>query len=192
MRTTPSGKWMPVRAEQLFTPSPPAFVWLADVEMMPFAHLAGRDKYMDGKGHMLIKALSLLPVADAKGPETDQGTLLRFLAEMVWFPAAAIADYISWEGQGTNAARAVMHYGGVSASGIFYFNENGDFDSFEAERYYNREGRTSLERWHIQAKEWKELAGVRVPVHCEVTWKLKDGDFTWFKLEINDLSYYPK
>ena len=59
--------------------------------------IAGRDRYADGHGHMLIKLASLLTVADGAGPEIDQGTLLRYLGEIVWFPSAALRDYISWE-----------------------------------------------------------------------------------------------
>jgi len=189
MRTTPDGKWMPVGAEQYFTVNPPGFIWLADVKMMPGVHLAGRDKYLDGKGHMLIKALSLVPVADATGPETDQGTLLRFLSEIVWFPSAALESYITWENVGETTARATMTYGGVTASGIFQYTPEGDMLTFEADRYYDRKGTSTLERWHIGAKGWKEFGGVRVPAVCEVTWKLEEGDFMWFKMAITDIIY---
>ena len=189
MRTTIDGKWMPVTAEQYFTTNPPGFLWLANVEMMPLIHLAGRDKYMDGHGHMLIKALSLIPVANAKGPETDQGTLLRFLAEIIWFPSAALEPYVKWESISATMAKATMDYGGTVASGIFTFSPEGDMVSFEADRYYNRQGTSSLERWHIQANEWKDFNGARVPSICEVTWKLNEGDFTWFRLEVTDVKY---
>jgi hypothetical protein len=189
MRTAPEGKWMPVSAEQYFTVQPPGFLWLADVKMMPFVHLAGRDKYEDGKGHMLIKALSLIPVADSKGPEIDQGTMLRYLGETIWFPPAALSEYLSWENLDATSARATMTWGGITASGIFYFTENGDMTAFEADRYYDRQGTSTLERWRIEAKDWKEFIGVRMPVQFDVTWKLKEGDFTWFRLEVTDVVY---
>lgn len=189
MRTAPNGGWMSVDAEQYFTTNPPGFIWLADVNMLSVLHLAGMDTYHNGKGHMLIKALSLLPVADAKGTETDQGTMLRYLAEIIWFPTAALNDYITWEEIDTTAAKATMTYGGVTASGIFYFNMDGDMIAFEADRYYDRKGGATLEKWHIESTEYGELSGIRMPVASEVTWKLKEGDFTWFKLEILDVKY---
>ncbi len=189
MRTSPDGKWMPVSAEQYFNIDPPGFIWLADVKMMPYLRLSGRDKYMDGKGHMLIKLLALVPVADAKGPETDQGTLLRFLGETVWFPQAALSDYIAWEPVDDTSAKATMSYGGITASGIFRFKENGDFHSFEADRYYDRKSKSTLERWYIEAKEWRDFNGVRLPDGCEVTWRLKEGDFTWYRLKVHSVEY---
>lgn len=189
MRTTPEGKWMLVKAEQWFTVNPAGFLWLADVHMMPMVRLVGRDKYVDGHGHMLIKAASLLPVADSKGMEIDQGSMLRFLGETVWFPSAALESYLTWEEIDETSARATMTYGDISASGIFRFTPEGDMLSFEANRYYERNGSSTLEPWLIEAKAWKVFDGVRIPVVFEVTWKLKEGDFTWFKLEITDLNY---
>ncbi|MGV3539708.1 MAG: DUF6544 family protein, partial [Rufibacter sp.] len=96
LRTSAGGNWMPVQAEQYFTIDTPGFLWIANVEAAPLVHLAGRDKFYQGKGHMLIKLLSLYPVANAMGKEIDQGTLLRYMAEMVWFPSAALSPYLTW------------------------------------------------------------------------------------------------
>jgi len=191
MRTTPAGKWMPVEAEQWFKTEKPGFIWIADVMAAPGIHLAGRDKYENGKGQMLIKLLSLIPVADTKGKETDQGAMLRYLAEMIWFPSAALNDYINWEQIDSTTAKATITYGGITASGLFKFDVNGDMVSFEAKRYYDRKDGATLEDWFIQIEpnSYKEFEDVRIPARPAVTWKLKEGDFTWYKLEIMDIHY---
>ncbi len=189
MRTTPDGNWMPFSAEQYFTTNPPGFIWTADVQMMSGISFAGRDLYTEGKGHMLIKVLSLVPVADARGAETDQGTLIRYLAEICWFPSAALNDYLTWEQIDSISARATMRYGDITASGVFSFAESGDMQSFEADRYYDRPEGATLERWHVETIKTGEFNGRRVPVQSEVSWKLADGDYTWLRLEITDISY---
>jgi hypothetical protein len=193
MRTTPEGNWMPVVAEEYFTIDQPGFFWMADVKAAPFIHLYGRDQYENGKGQMLIKLLSLITVADAKGEKTDQGTLLRYLGEIVWFPSAALSEYINWEEIDATSARATMSYGGIQADGVFTFTPAGDIISFEALRYYDRKEGASLEKWFISIDEdgYKEFEGIRIPAKCSVTWKLKDGDFQWFILEITDVDYNP-
>jgi len=189
MKTKPDGSWMSVDAEQYITANPPGFLWIADVKSS-FLHLSGRDKYEEGRGHMLIKLFSLIPVVDAKGKEIDQGALLRYLGEIVWVPSAALSDYITWEEIDSTTARATMSYGGMTASGIFKFDENGDFVSFEADRYYYRKEGSTLERWIITAKKnYKEFGGIRVPVTLSVAWKFETGDFTWYKLEIREINY---
>jgi hypothetical protein len=188
MRTKPEGNWMSMNAEQYITTDPPGFIWIANVKAVPFLHLSGRDKYSDGKGHMLIKLFSLIPVVDARGKEIDQGALLRYLGEIVWYPSAALSDYIRWEEINSTAAKATTSYGGITASGIFIFDENGDFVSFGANRYYYRKEGSTLERWVITAKDYGEFEGIRIPVNLSATWKL-GKDFTWYRLEITEVEY---
>jgi hypothetical protein len=188
MRLKPDSDWMEVEAEQYITTNPPGFIWVADVKSS-FIHFSGRDKYEDGRGHMLIKLLSLIPVVDAKGKEIDQGALLRYLGEIVWIPSAALSDYISWEEIDSKTAKATMSYKGITASGIFKFDENGDFVSFEADRYYYRKEGSTLERWVITARGYKEFEGIRVPSNLSVTWQFETGNFTWYRLEIREINY---
>ncbi len=187
MKTKPDGGWIPFEAEQWNTTNPPGFIWTTEIQAGPGMTLAGRDKYVDGRGNMLIKLLSLFPVADSKGPETDQGAMLRNLAEICWFPSAALNDYIRWEQVDSLSAKATMTNGGISASGVFRFNADGDMASFEAKRYYDRKEGATLEDWFVLNKGYHEFDGVRVPHKSEITWKLKGGDFTWLKLEITDI-----
>ena len=191
MKTSPQGRWMPVEAEQFVKTGSPGYLWIANVEAAPYIHLAGRDKYMDGRGHMLIKLLSLIPVADSKGEEIDQGSLLRYLAEMVWYPGAALEPYVSWEGIDDTKARATMNYGGITASGVFEFNKGGEPIRFEAKRYYDRMEGPTLETWvvDIETGSFRTYDRLRVPTRANVTWKLAEGDFTWYKLRISELTF---
>ena len=193
MRSAPAKKWMPVTAEQWFTPLQPGFIWNARVKVAPGIEMTGRDRYADGKGHMLIKVLSLVPVAKAKGPEADQGSMLRYLAEIVWFPSGALHESIVWEPLDSSSAKATMTLGGISASGIFRFDANGDPQSFEAKRYYDRKEGATLEDWFVQIdpEGYKEFEGIRIPAKSTVSWKLKEGDFSWFRVEITEIEYIP-
>ncbi len=193
MRSKPEGGWMPFEAEQYFTVDKPGFLWKANVRTAAFVQISARDKYEDGSGHMLIKLLALFPIADSKGKEIDQGSLLRYLAETAWFPSAALSSYITWEQIDSATAKATMSYGGITASGIFTFEAGGDVTSFQAQRYYDRKEGPTLETWLIAMNKdgYREFAGVRIPAKSEVTWKLRSGDFTWLKVEITDLMYNP-
>ena len=54
--------------------------------------------------------------ADATGPKVDQGALLRYLNETMWFPAAALSPYITWQDKNANSATATMSYESVTAA----------------------------------------------------------------------------
>lgn len=189
MLTKPGGTWMPFEAEQWNTVDRPGFIWRTTMQAAPDIDIVGRDKYVDGHGNMLIKLLALVPIADAKGPETDQGSLLRNLGEICWIPSAALRDYIRWEQPDSLSAKATMTHGGITASGVFRFDAAGDLISFEARRYYDRKEGATLENWLVRNTGYGEFEGIRMPVKSEVTWKLAGGDYTWLKLEIVEVEY---
>jgi hypothetical protein len=108
---------------------------------------------------------------------------------MVWAPSSLASEYIRWEPVDSLSAQATMTYAGVSGSGVFRFNEQGDVIGFEAKRYREVDGAFSLDTWSITTRDPKEFQGVRIPAVSEVTWKLPSGDFTWLKLEITDVQY---
>lgn len=189
LRLNEEQAWMGAQAEQYFRTVEPGFIWKVDIKMNPLMPIVGRDKYDQGHGHMLIKVLSLIPVADARGAEIDQGTMLRYLGEMVWFPTAALSDYLQWEELSDDQAQVTMNYGGITASGVFTFDKDGFVESFSAKRYMENQGKYSLEDWIVETKENKEFNGIVIPYKGDVTWQLESGDFRWFSYEIIDIEY---
>lgn len=189
LRTQKDSPWSTFQAQQYFSLDPPAFVWKADMRMNDFVQIKGRDKLEDGRGNMLIKAESLFPIANARGKEIDQGTFVRYMAEISWFPQAALKNYIRWKELDANRAQAFITYGNTSVTGVFTFNEDGLPILFEAKRYGEFNGKYSLETWSIKTTGFKTFQGVTVGCKNEVTWKLKSGDFTWLKLEVTQLDY---
>ncbi|MFW5976745.1 MAG: DUF6544 family protein [Bacillota bacterium] len=188
-RTGEDQSWMPFTAEQYYTTNPPGFIWYTTMDFVPLISIKGRDKYYQGKGNMLIKLMSLIKVADATGPEMDQGTLVRFLNEIMWFPSAALNDYIKWEVIDDKSARATMSYQGVTASATYYFNEKYDLVNFEAERYADLEEGFSKEKWTTPISSYDEFNGKRLPAAGEGVWKLDTGDFNYIQLNIKEIEY---
>jgi len=189
MRTSAEQAWMPFAADYYYTVAQPGFIWHADVKAAPLVHLSGRDKFYQGTGHMLIKLLSLITVADAKGKEIDQGSLVRYLAETVYFPAATLEDYITWEAVDDNSAKATISVVGMEASGTFIFDEEGNPVEFTAPRYMETDGRYTLETWRVLMRDHREFNGMILPAVVEVIWDLPTGDFKWFKAELNEVDY---
>jgi hypothetical protein len=188
MRTAPDGQWMPFTATQYFDLVHPAFVWNTTVQVAPLVTMNGRDKFSDGEGEMLINMLSLIPVVhEGHNTKINTGTMLRYLGETVWFPATVLSPFITWEEVDSLTATASMTYAGTTATGTYYFNSEGDFIAFEADRYYGGGEDARLERWRVEASGYREFNGIRVPYRNAVIWKLPEGDFLWLELELNDL-----
>ncbi len=82
-----------------------------------------------------------------------------------------------------------MTYKGTTGSALFYFNDKGDFVKFSAMRYMGTEDNAQLKEWIITFHEYSVYGGIKIPVKGEATWKLDNGDFTWYKLEVYDVEY---
>lgn len=181
--------WMTATAIQYTTINNPAFIWSIDVKMNSLLSFQGRDKFDDGKGEMLIKLNSVFNIVNEHGEKLDEGTLQRYLGEMVWFPSLALSPYITWEQIDENTSRATMTYKGTSASGTFYFNSNGDITKFSALRYKGNETDAKRHNWEMNILGYKTFEGIKVPAKMTSTWKLDDKDWTWLKMEVTDIKY---
>ena len=186
-RTGEGRGWMPFTAEEYYTTDPPGFVWTTTMRMAPLLSIVGRDRYVGGHGSIEMRLLGLVPVAAADGPELDQGALLRYLNETMWFPAAVLGPSITWEAIDATSARATMSYGGVTASAIFVFDGEGRPVDMVAERYDLGRGR--LETWSTPIRAYGAFGGIRIPTEGEGLWRYDTGDFSYIELRITEVEY---
>lgn len=189
MRSSSSADWMNFKAVQTYTVDPPAFVWNSQINPGSLMTIAGRDKFENGKGNMLIKPLYIYSLANTSGSEIDQGTMLRYMGELIWFPEAAAMPYFEWEEIDSTSASLKMTYNGAVSKGIFTFDNDGLVKSFSAERFGDFNGVFKKEMWEVRITENRMINNNLIGSKCEVTWKLKEGDFTWLKLEVKNISY---
>ena len=160
-------KWLPLTAEQYFTTNPPAFLWYGTLHPLPLVSISATDTYANGHGSLLIKALSFVPIGTARGPQMDQGELLRYLGETAWFPTALLSDYIGWEAIDGRRAKATISLPGITASGVFHIDEQGRYSQFTAERYREEHKRQVLRPWTGRWDDYREIHGFRIPTKAE-------------------------
>lgn len=182
-------RWLPMVAEQYYTTNPPAFLWYGRVQPFPLVWIAGKDSFSDGQGKLLIELLSLITLADVHGSEVDQGELVRYLAEIAWFPTAWLSDYIHWQAIDAQSAKATISFQDVTTSAILHFNENGQLIHLSAERYWEEGGQYVLKHWSGQFNDYQEINGIRIPTKAEVSWNLESGDFCYFRGDITNIEY---
>ena len=181
--------WMTFSAEQYFTIDPPVFVWKAAFRMAPMISVIGRDQYRAGVASMDMRLLSLVPVAKKTGGGLNQGDLLRFLGETQWFPAGALSEYITWEAVDANSARATMAYGGISASMIFVYADEGRLVEERAIRYNDARGRDEL--WVNRNDVEREFGGLLLPAAGEARWEYASGPFPYIRWTITAVEQDP-
>jgi hypothetical protein len=189
MRRAADKPWMPMKAVEYYTTNPPAFIWKGDFKAAPLFKITAIDRLRHGRGNMRIKLLGLFKVADLKAPELDEATLIRFFSEGIWFPTVFLEDYITWETVDSLSAKVTMTYKGVTASGLFTFNELGQVINFETERHMEKEGEFQLKPWSTPIEGYKEMNGMLIPSSGKAVWHLEDGEFSYWRGEIFELEY---
>jgi hypothetical protein len=177
--------WLPFKADQYFTTDPPGLLWKATFRMAPLVWVVGRDQYRDGEGSIQMRVLSLVPVAHKTGGGLNQGDLLRYLGELQWFPAGALADYVSWEAAGNDRAVATMSYGGISASMTFLFDADGRLVEERATRYNDARGKN--EAWTNRNDADREFGGIRVPAAGEARWEYDSSVLPYIRWRVTDV-----
>lgn len=183
--------WVPLRATQHVETNPPGFVWDATVVVAGLFPVRVFDAYRRGDGLLRARLLGVFPVASA-GPsvEMNQGELVRYLAEGVWFPTALLpSSGVEWEAIGDRSARATLEDRDVTASVVFHFNENDEVKRVTTVRY--RQETNDYVPWTGTFGEYEDHDGVRVPTEARVAWKLPDGELPYWRATIDEIEYWP-
>lgn len=190
MRLKPDANWVPLEAEEYYTVDNPGLVWFGRLTVAPLFKVAAQDMYMEGNGNMHIKVLSTVTVADAKGKEMDEASLVRYFNEMMWFPTALVSDKVKWEPVDSNSARATMTDHGISVSAVFFFDDEGKLTNFVAERGRDIGGGKLVKtKWSTPITDYKTFNGLRLPSKGEAIWHLDSGEYSYIRLEITDIEY---
>ena len=180
--------WMPMRVEQTYTTDPPGFQWNARFKMFGLPLISAQDTYKAGEGHMFGKLAGLFTIFDARGGELLQGTMVRYLQEMMWFPTAYLSDHISWQAVDDHVADVTYTQSGESVTGRMYFDDEGRLLNFVADRYREDQGSYTLDRWSAPVTEYGTMAGFRLPVGGVGVWQLPDGDLSYVRLYVTAIS----
>lgn len=181
--------WMPIKAEQVYTTNPPAFHWKARFKMFGLWLVSGSDTYRHGRGHMFGKVAGLFNIFDARGPEIDQGTMLRYLNETTWFPIALLSDYITWQPVDDGSFDVTFTDAGQSVTARFFIAPDGRLINFSAMRYREHKGTFTLDRWDTPMTEWGQLGGLNLPIRGQAVWKLPTGDLPYADLRLSEVVY---
>jgi hypothetical protein len=191
-RTGPGQSWLPIAGEEIFTAATPGFVWHATVRPAPWLWIEARDRLLDDRGNMLVKLLSMIPIADASGREIDQGARLRWLAEAAWFPYAWVGDSIAWEPIDGSQARVTLRCEGLPVTGIVQVDADGRLVTFSAPRYRDTgHGTAVLTPWTGHYGDYREFSGVRLPASVDVAWELDAGPFSYARFRLTSVEFNP-
>jgi hypothetical protein len=182
-------KWSPFTATQFVTTQRPGFDWDARIQMAPSVSAFVHDAYMLGGGSLHASLLGLFTVADVRGtPAAAQGELLRFFAEMPWYPTALLPSQgVGWEAIDNTSARATMTDGATTVSLVFRFNAEGTIGTMRAEARC-RDKLTAMP-WSGRFWDYSTGNGMLIPLEGEVGWEYPEGIRLYYKGKVTEIDY---
>jgi hypothetical protein len=181
--------WMPIKAEQFYTVNPPGFHWKARFKTFGLWMVSGSDTYKAGHGHMFGKVAGLYTIFNARGPELDQGTMMRYLNEMTWFPIALLNDYVTWQAVDDRSFDVTFTDCGKSVTARCIVDEMGRLTNFVTKRYRENKGSYTFDTWTTPLTEYGKLAGLNLPIRGQAVWKLSTGDLPYADLKLTEIEY---
>jgi L-rhamnose mutarotase len=137
---------------------------------------------MAGAGSMKGVLAKLFTLFDQTGEAMDRASLVTCLSECLLIPNMALQDYIVWEEiDALHAKAAITHYG-ITAGGIFTFNENGEMLSFTTgdREAVAADGTSEKVKWTAVCSEYVETNGIKKPTVLKAIWHYDDGDLVYF------------
>jgi len=181
-KTDPKKDWMGIKGEQYFSVAEPGFIWKGTTTLF-----TADDRYVDGKGGLTVKLLSLIKIVEARSQQTDEAELQRWIAENFWFPINLFTnDHFTWKPIDDSHATLIFKDQHHELSMTVTFNEDGQLAMVECKRYMTDD---RLEIWRGYASEYIEQKSMMIPSLIEAVWMLESGDYSYAKFALDTIEY---
>jgi hypothetical protein len=188
-----SDHWKDFTATQRVVTGRPGFDWDARIRVAPGVNVCVHDAYVAGEGILHAAQFGLVTVANMRGtPEAAEGELMRFLAEAVWYPTAALlpSQGVSWEAVDNASAKATLRDGGATVTLLFRFNDAGLINSVHADaRGRTVNGAVVPTPWEGRMWHYEVRDGLHIPLEAEVAWLLPEGRKPYWRGRITAIGY---
>lgn len=142
----------------------------------------GLDSFLDGSGSMKGVLAKQFTLFDQTGAVMDQSALVTYLSEILLVPSAALQDYVKWEAVDSFHAKATITCYGISAAGVFSFDEEGAMLAFTTDdrSAVSTDGSSEKIKWSVICDAYTEVNGIRRPTVFRAVWHYSDGDLVYF------------
>jgi hypothetical protein len=190
MRADRANPWMPFTAMERFTIDPIGFRWVAWAQQGAFVRVRVSDAYKNGRGASNAKLFGFFTVGSQRpGPELNEASLLRYLAESAWIPPLLGDSRIEWQELSANRLQATLRDDITTASVTFTFGENAQIQTVEAQRYRDVHGAPVLTPWRGHFDDYEPMDVFVIPRTARVEWLPSQGPVEVWRGRIIDARY---
>lgn len=185
-------RWKRFTSRQRVVTWPPGFLWDANVSLLPGVAVRVVDGYIAGEGLLRVAAQGLFTLANLHGGGAiARGELMRFFAEMAWYPTALLPSQgVRWDALDERSAKATIVDGPLTLTLLFSFNDAGLIESARAEARGAMVGKEMvMVPWEGRWSNYQARNGMMVPISGEAAWLPPEGRRPYFRGTVTSLSY---
>ena len=150
------------------------------------------DSYIAGTGTLHAAMLGLFTVAQVQGGgEIARGELMRYFAEMAWYPTALLPSQgVRWAAVDDRSANATLVDGSISLTLLFRFDDAGLITSVHADARGAGTGKDMVMLpWECSVSNYQRRDGMMVPTRGEAVWQRPQGRRPYFVGDLKSLRY---
>ncbi len=154
----------------------------------------GFDSFMEGKGAMKGRIAKGITLFDQQGEGMDRACLVTILAESLFVPSVALQPYIRWEAIDDTHAKATIEAYGLSCSGVFTFNDEGEMLSFTTDDRMatGMDGKNERVRWTATLADYRQKGDLLLPSTLQAVWNYPEGDLLYFDGKGVSIEYFTR
>jgi len=195
IRASATSTWMPFTGEQVNTYGPGScrlFSMDARLHGIPVDVL---HVLVGDAATMRVRAVSLLPMVDAAGPEMDRAETVTLFNDLcVLAPAALVDADITWTVLGPDRVHADFTRGPQTIGADLLFDEHDELVDFVSDDRLagSSNGRTfTPRRWSTPLTDYRAVGGRRLATHGDARWggPHPQESFTYLELTIDHIAY---
>lgn len=195
IRSGPDAAWMAFTGKQVDTygTTPQRLFYIeATMRGLPVAVLHVFDS---AGATMRAKALFLVTVVDAAGPDATRAEIVTLFNDLVVLAPAALVDApVQWSGAGPRRVRGAFTSHGQTVTADLVFDADNQLVDFVSDDRLRARGDGSSftrQRWSTPITAYRDLHGRRVAVTGEGRWHAPapEGEFSYLDFHVDDLAY---
>lgn len=173
---------MAITGEEYFLADKPGYIWIGHTTWF-----SACDQYVAGAGVLTVRLLGVWRIVRASGPSFDQGELLRWLAETVWFPTSLLpGGRAIWSPIDDDSATLTLTDHGQTVVCQMHFNEQGEIVRYQAQRYSDE---THIETWTGHLSAYYQMYGLRIPTQASAAWVIGGEEKPYARFTLREIEY---
>jgi hypothetical protein len=194
IRSGPAKPWMTFTGEQVNTYGPqPDRLFFMDAELLGLP-VEVLHAYTAGAATMRVRALSLVPMVNASGPEMDRAETVTIFNDLcILAPAALIDAPVTWQVLDDQRVRGTYTYGANTITAELSFNDDHelvDFISDDRTAVSSDGGKTfTPQRWSTPLSGYRKLGSSYLGTIGEAHWHAPEGEFAYLEFNLDEIAY---